>query len=52
MQPGAGIGAQPNDVARIGRNFRLVQGDVKHQVVAMLILMCRISAKSNLLTGP
>jgi hypothetical protein len=31
MQTGARIGAQPNDVAGVRGNFRLVQDDIKHQ---------------------
>ena len=30
MQPGAGIGAKPHDVARICGNFGLVKNDIKH----------------------
>ena len=30
VQPRSGIGAQPNDVAGIGRNFRMYQDDLEH----------------------
>src|SRR6185369_11280734 len=30
MQHGAGIGAEPDDVAGVRRNFRLIQNDVEH----------------------
>ena len=30
VQKAAGIGAQAYDIARIGRDFRLVEDDVKH----------------------
>lgn len=30
MQFGAGVGAQANDVARVGRDFRLIENDGKH----------------------
>jgi hypothetical protein len=32
VQAAAGVGAQADDVARVGRYFRLVKNDVKHGV--------------------
>jgi len=31
MQAGTGIGAQTNDIARIGRDLRLVKNDMQHK---------------------
>lgn len=30
MQPRAGVGAQPNDIAAVGRNFRLEKHYIEH----------------------
>jgi len=32
MQPGTGVGTQPDDVPGIGRNFRLVEHEIKHDL--------------------
>ena len=30
MEPVTGIGAEPDDIAGVGRNFRLVEDDIEH----------------------
>jgi len=33
MQPAAGVGAEADDIAGVGRDFRLVQDNIKHCMV-------------------
>ncbi|BBI98641.1 hypothetical protein FGKAn22_03340 [Ferrigenium kumadai] len=48
MQLAAGIGAQADDVAGVGRDFRLIQNDVEHEKVP--VKACQYKKKG--LTSP
>lgn len=44
MQPGARIGAEADDVAGVGRNFRLIEDDVEHGACHKSACRCEMTA--------
>ena len=52
MEPGAAVGAQPNDIAGIGRNFGLEEDHVEHLLASFCELFSWVDFLSRVACEP